>query len=103
MTAWGGTNNNGVVFKLGINGSGINEINENNRISVYPNPVTNNISIEAPPKSVIKISDTKGQIIMTLFCFYKVTSCNLTDLSNGVYIVTVKTDKEIVTKKIIKE
>ena len=104
MTWQGGIYGYGVVFKLGIKlYTEIIDVNENIGIAVYPDPATNYITIESPQKSEIKISNIEGQIMKTICNNDNTTMVDLKDLSSGVYIVTVKTDKEIVTKKIIKE
>ena len=72
-------------------------------MKIYPNPVIYNLTIQCPQKSEIEISNINGQIIKSLFSENKSITINLTDLSSGFYVVRVKTDKEIVTKKIIKE
>ena len=82
---------------------GIKEEQNNESISIFPNPVNDELAIEAPQKSEIVILNIEGQIIKTIFSEDKLTSLDMTDLSSGVYIVTIKTGKEIVTKKIIKE
>ena len=89
---------------------GTKEAQNKSLISIFPNPVSNELTIEAPLKSEITILNSEGQIIKTIISDIKLTSLDMTDLSSGVYIVTVKTDKavpagrqEIVTKKIIKE
>lgn len=72
-------------------------------INVYPNPATDKLQINAQQKSEIEIFNINGQIIKTIFAQSKETIIDLTDLSNGIYIVKAKTDKEIEIKKIIKE
>lgn len=81
----------------------INEYLSNNTISIFPNPSTDKISITNPPNSTIEVLNTNGLIVKSIFSNNKTTSVDLKDLSSGVYIVRVKTDKEIATKKIIKE
>ena len=49
MVTGGGTYNDGVIFKLGINPiTGINELNCKLNMAVYPNPATNNLTIDSP-------------------------------------------------------
>ena len=82
---------------------GIEEKQGNGLISIFPNPVNNVLTVEAPLKSKIEISNNKGQFLKTFNTTNKETTIDVSDLSGGVYIVTVKTDKRIVTKKIIKK
>ncbi len=95
------------VAKFGT-GASINEFSNNTMITVYPNPVTDKLQIEVPQKSVlividIEILNIEGQTIKTIFSNSKSATVDLTGLSSGVYIVRVKTAKEIITKKFIKE
>ena len=100
---YAGTWGSGVWSRSLSNLLSIDDINGNNSIAVYPNPSINSLTIEAQKQSTIEIININGQIVKTVVCFNKSTSVDLTDLSRGVYIVRVKTDKKIVTKKIIKE
>lgn len=79
-----------------------NDIYNSSYISVFPNPVTEYITINVPQKSTIEIADINGQIVRTIYNIKEAT-IEISDLSSGVYILRVKTDKEIVTKKFIKE
>lgn len=81
----------------------INILEATGQILAYPNPTNEILIIEVPQKAEIEILNFNGQIIKTISFFNYKTTIDLTDLSNGVYIVRVMTDKEILTKKIIKE
>jgi len=81
----------------------IENIQLNNNILVYPNPVLNNLTIEVPQKAVIEILNIEGQIIKTINDSEKKTTIDLKNLSNGIYMINIKTDNEFVTKKFIKE
>lgn len=88
--------------KLGITTS-IHETSNSFDFSAYPNPCTDNITINVPKETTVEVSTINGQIIKSIDINSKSTTVNLTGLSSGVYIVRLITDKEIVTKKIIKE
>jgi len=83
--------------------SGVNELNDPINISIYPNPVTNSLTIEAPQKTIIEIRNIQGQIIKTVNTTEKQTSIDIANLSDGVYIIKVKTEKGTAVKKFIKE
>jgi photosystem II stability/assembly factor-like uncharacterized protein len=82
---------------------GINELSNSLDVSVFPNPVTDKITIIIPDKATIEISNINGQIIKTINHDSGETSFDIRDLSSGVYIIRAKTEKEIVTKKFIKQ
>lgn len=83
--------------------TGIHELCNSCNFSLFPNPCTGNINIFIPDKATIEILNMNGQIIKSIIHDSGVTSFDIVDLSGGVYIVRAKTDKEIVTKKFIKQ
>ena len=46
--------------------TGVAEISDNNKISIFPNPANDNFTIEAPQKSEIEILSIQGQLIKTI-------------------------------------
>jgi len=91
------------------NGLSINNSNSNN-LNVYPNPFTNNISIQMPnitAKSVdVEIVDITGKIIYSenvLTNSENEVNVNANNLTKGIYILKILNDNQVFTKKIIKE
>ena len=82
---------------------GINE-NTLNHVSVYPNPATDNLTIETNinTEERLEIINMVGQTIHTSNIIKKAT-INTSAFPNGVYILKLYTDKETVVKKFIKE
>ncbi len=72
-------------------------------ISVFPNPSADNITIIIPQKAIIEILNIEGQIIETIKNDEIKTTIDLKNLSCGVYIIRVITDKGIATRKLIKQ
>jgi hypothetical protein len=70
---------------------------------VFPNPTNDLLNVLLHEKAIIEIYTINGQIIKTITHDSGETSINIRDFVSGVYIVRAKTDKEIVTKKFIKE
>ncbi|AZA83538.1 leucyl aminopeptidase [Chryseobacterium lactis] len=72
-------------------------------IQIYPNPAKDMIMVELPQKikqSSIEVSDMTGKIVMNVG---NQTKINVSGLQNGVYMVTVKTDKGNISRKVIIE
>lgn len=70
-------------------------------VNIYPNPAKNLITVDFPQKTQqfnIEISDMTGNIVLRVENKHKIDT---TQLSNGVYMVSVKTDGNHITKKII--
>jgi len=88
-----------LLFKI----SDVNENVVNENIKIYPNPIKNFLEIESPQNSLIEICNSQGQIIKKISTTNLKTSVDLSAFTNGLYILTARTDKGIVIKKIIKE
>lgn len=72
-------------------------------VVIYPNPATDNLIIETHQKAKIEILNTAGQIIKAIHTAEKQIRIDISDLSCGVYLIKVKTDKGIAVKEFIKE
>ncbi|MGD0709589.1 MAG: T9SS type A sorting domain-containing protein [Bacteroidales bacterium] len=97
--------------------TGINELSNSFYVSVYPNPTTDNLTIEiqqaavgSKQNAVIEITNIQGQLIKTLppcgeagATTSNKTNIDVSALPSGVYIVEVKTEKGVEVKKFIKE
>lgn len=87
---------------LPCNPNSVSDFNQAN-VSIISNPTSDNITIIVPQKATIEIININGQIIKTIKLVDKMTTIDLSNLSRGVYIACVKTENNILTKKIIKE
>ena len=68
--------------------------------SVYPNPATNNVTIESNSAIIsIQIVDLTGAIVQT----ETQNTFSILQLTKGVYLMNIKTDSGSVTKRLIKE
>lgn len=81
----------------------IEELNENNSFSFYPNPASDKINISIPKKATIEILNINGQVIKTIKTNNNETTVDIENLSRGVYIIRALIGSKIVTKKLIKE
>ena len=69
--------------------SGIDE-EESKVFKIYPNPTYNGfISIESKPNSIITIFNTTGKVVYQSYTENNSTSIDLSDYSNGIYIVEI--------------
>ena len=86
-------------------GAGITEqtsdLSEN--VQLYPNPAVNSLTIEAPQKSIVEITNIQGQIVSSFVATGNYSSVNISSFSSGVYFVQVRTENEIAVKKFMKE
>lgn len=59
--------------------------------------------LKAPRKSTYKIYDLTGKLLQNGTINSEETSLDLSSVTKGIYIIEVKTDKDVITKKVIKE
>jgi hypothetical protein len=84
--------------------TGIQNIDNNiSDILLYPNPVIDILSVTLTDKAKIEILSIEGQLIKTINIAEKQAIIDVAELSSGIYIIRVKTDKGIAVKKFIKE
>jgi hypothetical protein len=83
--------------------TGIHELRNSFNYFVYPNPSTNNITIESPQDAVIEITNIQGQLVKTFTTTGNKTNIDVSALPSGVYVVEVKTAKGVAVSKFIKE
>ncbi len=76
-----------------------NVVKENNDITIYPNPTTGKITIKAEDMQNVEIIDLQGKQIYT----GKENQIDLSNQPKGIYIIKVITDKQTITRKLIKQ
>jgi len=82
---------------------GVSE-NQIEGLKIYPNPTTAQISIKAnEPIQNVLITDILGKQIINICPSQTQINLNLSKLSKGMYLMTIKTDNAVSIKKIIKE
>lgn len=84
-------------------------IKENNtkatNLSIYPNPFTEEltISLDQDQKSEVTITDITGKAIVNQNFNTQIIKLDLSIISSGQYIVSIKNDNSITTRKIVKQ
>ena len=81
---------------------GLTEFPDNNNINLYPNPASNEITIEFPQSAVIEIRNMQGQLIKTINSSGK-ANIDVSSFPSGVYVVEAITDKGVAVKRFVKE
>lgn len=77
----------------------IDNIENLERIAVFPNPTKGVINIEVKDMESIKVIDLRGRQIYK----GKENEIDLSQEPNGIYIIKVTTDKQTITRKLIKQ
>jgi hypothetical protein len=77
-----------------------------NKFSVSPNPANNVVTIANADNvlvNAVSVTDMNGRVVKTAaFDGVAQATVNVSDLANGVYMMTISSDKGSVTKKIVK-
>jgi len=81
----------------------INEINYQNKIKIYPNPVTNNLNIESQQKAVIEILNIQGQAILQKQIQQGNTDIDISGLAKGLYILRLYSNYKTEVTRFVKE
>ena len=76
---------------------------KNLEISIYPNPVRNELHINIDSKATLKIYNIAGKQFTISTLTQGDNSINIQQLSQGVYVAVIETANGVVTKKIVKE
>jgi hypothetical protein len=81
-------------------------LSQSDLLSIYPNPFNNRLFIELKyqdfKNGTIEINDFTGKRIKTIDMKSAIIEINTRDLNNGLYILKIKTDKEIFIQKIVR-
>lgn len=88
--------------KFGGTVTGI-ESNQSTEISVYPNPTNGNLNIEVNENSIVSLFDLNGRLVKTENVYSTILNWNISDLENGVYILTIETNGTIYSQKVVKK
>jgi len=91
------------IVKLSGETAGTDEINSGNKIAVYPNPVTDWLTIKnISPKTKIVITNILGETVSRTVANSSTETLDISGLPAGVYWVAVETKDGTITRKLIK-
>ncbi len=84
--------------------TGINDINENNIITIYPNPASTTLNIKGiENQNIAKVYSMDGKQMLTIPISENNQVLNVSQLKSGIYILKIETAKGIITKKFVKQ
>lgn len=72
-------------------------------VSIYPNPATTELNVEAAAGSNVDLLDINGRVIATQEVEGNSVRFNMADLASGVYMVRVQTGDALVTERVVKQ
>ena len=77
------------------------EINEG--ITIHPNPATTTLNIELPQSCAAELRNIKGVLIETKPLQANATQWNIEALPPGVYMLTLRNNDWVITRKCVKK
>ncbi|MFC2102463.1 T9SS type A sorting domain-containing protein [Bacteroidota bacterium] len=83
--------------------SSISDYNALNLISIYPNPASNNITIETPTKGSLSILNINGQVLLQQEVTEPSTTIDVSTLLDGIYTLRLVGEKGVQVGKFIKQ
>ncbi|MGZ4033518.1 MAG: T9SS type A sorting domain-containing protein [Bacteroidia bacterium] len=87
--------------------TGINNLTMDNSISIYPNPASENITINFTSSSKnnsLKIYDVTGRLVKNISNVKSgESSINISDLKNGLYLLNLQEGNNYLTKRFVKQ
>lgn len=75
----------------------INDI-EINDINIYPNPASDFVTVSNAENAEITIINMLGQVVTSQFANSSCEIVNISNLTNGTYIIRVENDNKVITK-----
>ncbi|MFO7790951.1 MAG: choice-of-anchor J domain-containing protein, partial [Bacteroidales bacterium] len=80
-------------------GTEVNDL-DNSIISVFPNPANNTVYVENAENAEINILNMLGQKVASQTATSSRETVNISDLSNGTYIIRIEDGNEVITQKL---
>ncbi|WP_366185731.1 leucine-rich repeat protein [Flavobacterium ovatum] len=83
---------------------GINDLNRNNSVSIYPNPVQNELFVSSKniDKTTVQVIDINGNVVIQKTLSSSVNSVDTSILVKGMYLIKLNSNEGIVIQKVIK-
>ncbi|RXQ92207.1 T9SS type A sorting domain-containing protein [Ancylomarina salipaludis] len=94
------------TYGITATNSNMNTIVTEPAVNIYPNPASSFIKVQvtnAKTNGKLKIYSTTGSLIKVVKMDDNESRINISELPTGLYLISVETKKEIITKKFIKK
>ena len=83
---------------------GVEEMENEEHVRLYPNPATNELTIESKMQNAeIEIRDVLGQMVYNTKAIAASSTIDVSMLSKGVYFISLQNGKQTINKKLVKE
>ena len=86
----------GYTFNLNdlIPGVGVPEMEQNNHLSVYPNPAVDQISVTLNKNAEVRVYNIMGQVVMNVEGHAGANTFDISNLTSGVYFISAGNDTQ---------
>jgi hypothetical protein len=102
-TSQADTNNNGIGDVCENIQTGIIEHSQNDSYLVYPNPASDYLFIQGENGSAVKLINSLGTVLQSVYIHDRQALFSLQDLPEGLYIIQITRDLQVLNYKIIKQ
>lgn len=92
----------GISASLNVTVVGINEIEKDNLISIYPNPTHNKLYLETKEQGTLFVENVLGTNVYTKTIIENKTGIDFSNLSEGIYMLRFQTYNSVKTLKVLK-
>ena len=82
---------------------GINDVNDDSKIKMYPNPATNSLTIENASQSQFSVYDAAGKLIYSAMINDEVWTLNTDFLPAGIYVTEFVNDLNFESQRLVVE
>jgi hypothetical protein len=101
-------NDDGPVAQIAINNENLSSLQNEQKINIYPNPVTDKLNISLPLNSNvynITLTDITGRVITLIKTVQeqKIASLRMDGLSKGIYLLKITSGNSYQTFKVVKQ
>ena len=96
----------GIILKYTANVTNISESFNDDKTSIYPNPINNKFTIQTDNQNIsynIEILNTTGQVVLNKRITNSSEQVDLSGQVAGIYFVKLQSEKNTIVKKIIKQ
>lgn len=101
FTNYNGTGRNGIARIIGDKASGIDAVDNDSDVVIYPNPSTGRLIIEGKGMEKINVYDVLGRTISQQKCNNQQEILNLSKETNGVYLIEVVKKSQHIIKRVV--
>jgi hypothetical protein len=81
--------------------TGLNNVNGNSEISIYPNPATSNFTINNARNANVKVVDMMGRVVLSQKVANNSEMISTSNLNQGVYVVEINNNGKVSNQKLV--